>query len=252
MRWVIERGVFASGFDLGDAARAAGHAVSTWDDAWWTDGLPAWSGPTLFHGSLGNAARIAREAPWRPGAFCDAAALACSAWYPRAGRWLLNEAWQVLPASRLVADPPLLERMFVRPDSPLKPFAGRVVERAKLSLRALDHGFYYDDADLPVVVAPVRDVGAEWRYVVVDRRVVAGSGYDPVGRRPRSDTPDAASWRYAEAVAADLEPPEPVYVLDICAFEGGFRLVELNPFSGADLYACDPAAVVRAVAQRVG
>ena len=32
MRWMIERGVFASGFDLSDAARAAGHPVSVWDD----------------------------------------------------------------------------------------------------------------------------------------------------------------------------------------------------------------------------
>ena len=41
--------------------------------------------------------------------------------------------------------------MFVRPDSPLEPFAGRVLARDKISLAALDHGFYYDDAYLPVV-----------------------------------------------------------------------------------------------------
>ncbi len=36
--------------------------------------------------------------------------------------------------------------VFVRPDSPLEPFSGRVLERGRISLQALDHGFYYDDA----------------------------------------------------------------------------------------------------------
>jgi hypothetical protein len=37
------------------------------------------------------------------------------------------------------------------------------------------HGFYFDDVRLPVVVAPVQPVEREWRYVVVDRSVVAVS-----------------------------------------------------------------------------
>ena len=36
-------------------------------------------------------------------------------------------------------------RIFVRPDSPLKPFSGRVLDRDSISLAALDHGFYFDD-----------------------------------------------------------------------------------------------------------
>ena len=54
-------------------------------------------------------------------------------------------------------------------------------ERVSLAV-ALDHGFYYEDERLPVVVAPVRDVGEEWRFVVVDGAVVTGSGYVAEGR----------------------------------------------------------------------
>lgn len=251
MRWVVEADVFGSGFDLTDAARAAGHRVTTWNDDWWASG--AW--PTgsaeavLFHGSLGNAARIAIELPWRPGSFCNVEAFRCSAWCARAQRWLLNADWRILAADQLVADPPPFERMFVRPDSALKPFSGRVLDRANLGLAALDFGFYFDDPALPVLVAPVRAVEQEWRYVVVDGRVVAGSGYAAEGRKTRADDPGGESWRFAAAVAADLEPPEAVYVLDVCLAEGELRLVELNPFSGADLYACDAAAVVRAAGE---
>ena len=35
--------------------------------------------------------------------------------------------------------------------------------------------------------------------------------------------------------------------MDVCECEGALWLLELNPFSGADLYACDPAAIVEHV-----
>lgn len=250
MRWVLEEGVFASGFSLRQAALDAGHHVTSWDDSWWLDG--GWprlaEQAVVFHGSLGNAARIRRELPWQPGAFCDVSAFACSAWYPRAERWLLNRDWSYMTAQDLVANPPAADRVFVRPDSPLKPFSGRVLERDRIDLAALDFGFYYDDPALPVVVAPVRDVGREWRYVVIEGRVVAGSAYQADGRRALPDDPGGAAWRFASEVADAMERPEAVYVLDVCESDGALRLLELNPFSGADLYACDAAAVVEAVA----
>lgn len=248
MRWVLEQGVFGSGCDLGPAARAAGHPVSRWDDAWWDEGAPRHAGPVLFHGSLENADRVRRDLGWRPGAFCDAAAFACTAWYPRAGRWLLNADWRCVPAQALVAAPPAHDPLFVRPDSPLKPFSGRVLARAQLSLAALDHGYYYEDPGLPVIVAPARPVSAEWRYVVVEGRVVAGSAYQAAGRAALPEDPGGAPWRFAAEIARALEPPEAVYVLDVCESAGALRLLELNPFSGADLYACDAGAVVAAVA----
>jgi hypothetical protein len=154
----------------------------------------------------------------------------------------------------LVADPVVAlapigspDTFFVRPDSPLKPFSGRVLEREALSLKALDHGFYYDDALLPVVATPARQVGREWRYVIADGRAVAGSAYDSDGRSARKDDPSGGPWLLASGIAAELEPPEPVYIMDICEADGALYLLELNPFSGADLYACDREAVVCAV-----
>jgi hypothetical protein len=40
-----------------------------------------------------------------------------------------------------------------------------------------------------------------------------------------------------------------VYVLDVCESEGRLHLLDLGPFSGADLYACDREAVVWAVSR---
>ena len=130
--WVLERDVFASGDPIRPAALAAGHSVIDWSDEWWSDSVrPRLTGAILFHGSLGNADRIPRELPWKPGAYCQTASFYCSAWYPAATEWLLHDRWEIHPASRFIADSDVIldrlgvaDSVFVRPDSPLKPFSG--------------------------------------------------------------------------------------------------------------------------------
>ena len=126
---------------------------------------------------------------------------------------------------------------------------GRVLSRARLSLRALDHGFYYDDVALPVIAAPVRAVEREWRYVICEREIVAGSAYTAAERTATPDDPGGRPWAFASEIAASLPTPEEVFTMDVCQTWQGLRLLELNPFSGADLYACDRHAIVRAVSE---
>jgi hypothetical protein len=146
-------------------------------------------------------------------------------------------------------------QVFVRPTSPLKPFSGRVVTLDGLSMQALDFGFYYDDPSLPIVVAPAQALGQEWRVVVASGRAVAIGGYRADARRAVAEAPPAQVAAVAERAAAVLEAaaatPEPVYVMDLVETERGLAVVELNPFSGADLYGCSAEAVVAAVARVV-
>ena len=81
----------------------------------------------------------------------------------RASPWLLHQQWKILSANSLVANPDAalrsigaVDEVFVRPNSPLKPFAGRVLSRARITLEALDYGFYFDDSEIDVVLTPVR------------------------------------------------------------------------------------------------
>ncbi|MGC4002815.1 MAG: ATP-grasp domain-containing protein [Pirellulales bacterium] len=254
--WVLESEAFPNGDVLHEAAVSHGDRIVAWDDvSWSTRAFPRFDGVVVFHGSLGNADRIQRELSWSPGAFCDTAKFACSTWYDSARKWLLQERYEILPACELVARADEIYarhgvdgRVFVRPDSPLKPFSGRIVTRERMSLAALDHGFYFDDENLSVVVAPVVSVSNERRFVVVNRTVVAGSGYRPDGRTAtiaaRHNDP---AWGYAQDAAAELPAPSLVYVIDVCESVNGFRVVELNPFGGADLYACDAAPIVGAI-----
>lgn len=252
--WVLEREVFSDGDTaLAAAALGAGDEVLGWNDEWWLDGRwPKLAGePVMFHGSLANADRIARELPWKPGAFCATERFACTAWWPAVADRLVAPTYVVTTVADLVKQGPPAEfgdHVFVRPDSPLKPFSGRVLRSDQISLSALDHGFYYDDEQLPVVVTPAVEVGAEWRFVVAAGRVVTGSRYTADGRSAGdSVSPDHAAWLFAADVVAGLDGSDPVFVVDVAEAHGGMRVLELNPFSGADLYNCNRQAIVDAV-----
>ena len=245
--WILESDVFPNSHDaLREAIMDAGHRIIDSSDDWWLHEPPEFEPgtPIVFHGSLGNAAVIEMKQIWHPGSFCPVNDFCCTAWYPRTNRWLLHERWICLPANELIANAADIaaelgctNQLFVRPDSPLKPFSGRVLDVTAISLRALDHGFYYEDETLPVIAARVADVGREWRFVVVEGLIVAGSGYDTEARK------------LAEEIATSMEPPAAVYVLDICKVGDDYRLLELNPFGGADLYDCDASAIVEAVSK---
>lgn len=257
--WIVEREAFSDSYQrFVDAIKSGGHQCLLWNDDWWTSGrIPKLEGvPVVFHGSLGNAHRIARELPWTPGAYCETPRFFCSRWYEGARPWILHRAWTLSTVQGLVDDPvgvaghlAVNGQVFVRPDSPLKPFSGRVCALDGLTLKSLDFGFYYDDPSIPLVVAPIRTIGREWRFVVVDREVVAGCEYEAETRSASTQRGDAPT-AMAQRIASDIEPPEQVYTLDICEVDGELRLLELNPFSGADLYACDPQSVVAAVSRR--
>jgi hypothetical protein len=88
-----------------------------------------------------------------------------------------------------------------------------VVDADQITLESLDHGFY----------------SANGR--------AAGHALAPGSR----------AWAFASEVAPRLPGLDPLVVVDVCETPDGLRLLELKPFSGADLYACDRTAVVDAV-----
>lgn len=260
--WIIEPGIFSdSDSRLIEAAKAQGHEIIRWDDDWLISRtFPHPANPfAVFHGSLGNAAQIGKITNWKPGAFCSTEKFYCSAWYPESQPWLLHKQWVNTTVSKFVSDPDPIFRelestnsVFVRPDSPLKPFSGRVIERSNVSMKSLDYGYYYEDENLPIVVTPVRIIKKEWRFVVVTRQIVAGSAYIAEHRQESQSITSGKEWEYAQTVANHVNPPEDVYVVDVCASEGNYKLLELNPFSGADLYACDRTSIVKSISRLAG
>ena len=240
-----------------EAAKEQGHEVIRWNDEWFINQkFPRPSNKfIIFHGSLGNAAQIRKITNWKPGAFCSTEKFYCSTWYSENKSWLLHEKWINTSVSKFVNDPDSIfaefenpNSVFVRPNSPLKPFSGRVLEKSKISMKALDYGYYYDNENLPIVVTPFSFIDKEWRFVVVNKQIVAGSAYIADGRSETDNIPcGEEEWNYAQNIASVMNPPDDVYVLDICKSEGNYKLLEINPFSGADLYSCNRSSVVKSI-----
>lgn len=262
MHWVFEPQVFSADEAFVEAVQRAGHTLILWNDDWWMNGrwLKLRDERVVFRGSLGNAARVRAEMPWQPGGFCDVEAFDCSAWYPRVKNQLVHQAWRsttvcelVDNASKIASSLQADSRLFVRPDSPLKPFSGRVVEVEGLTLETLDYGFYYEDKALPVIVAPVLELGPEYRFVLVRDRVIAGSGYLGTDRSTQQSIgQEHEAWIYASRIAESVQTPEAICVLDVVGHGDRYYVLEFNPFSGADLYACNPDDVVQATSAYLG
>ena len=135
--WVLESEIFPESHPpVRDAISRAGHSLVEWSDDWTFDPPPArlFSGPTVFHGSLGNAAHVNDHFNWKPGSFCDASMFCCSYWYEHKRQWLIHDQYtfttvnELVNGTRDIADlVGAADQIFVRPDSPLKPFSGRVV-----------------------------------------------------------------------------------------------------------------------------
>lgn len=253
MVWLIETGVFPrTASRVIDSIEARGLSWMKYEEGQSESALPPDGACAIFWGSLGAAYDHQVAARWIPGAIGDAERFRCSVYHEHLGPVLANVDAVFTTAKAVVAEPSRVlggiehrDHVFVRPDSALKPFAGRRIATASLSLAALDHGFYYDDEQLPVVVSSAKQVGREWRFVIADGVVVAGCEYD-VGRLGRDTHVPETARMIAARVAEDVWQAAPLYIVDVGEVSGVPRVMELNLFSGADFYDCDANAVVDA------
>ena len=257
--WCLEKDLFGDRHSrLIAAIEDSGGKYLEWQDEWLLNGqIPKLAdNKVVFHGSLGNASQIKEITSWNPGAFCNTKSFYCSAWYPLWQEHLVHQTWITSTVEELVNNPAVAKQIasnntvFVRPDSPLKPFSGRVIKLKGLQLKDLDYGYYYSDRNLPIIIAPIVEITAEYRFVIVDNQVVAGSSYEPEGREEGvSLHSDNSAWQYAQSIVKKELAPEAVYILDIGKVGGDYCVLELNPFSGADLYSCNRKAIVTAIGE---
>lgn len=148
--------------------------------------------------------------------------------------------------------------VFIRPDSGTKTFAGQTIARADYehevnSLRQLSKM----PAETLIWLARVQPLRGEFRFVVANGRVIAGSEYrwDNV-LDIRSDYP-AECLALAQQVAEHPWQLDRAYTVDVAltpirdSARRGYepRVVELNGFSCAGLYACDLDLVVAGISE---
>lgn len=193
--------------------------------------------------------KIATDRGWFPGTFLNDNHR-FEVWLEHYGTELLNHDAVVCrfgDAAHFVN----ASRFFMRPCEDNKKFNGRVYsadEYQQWSRRIAKDGdaFKLVDPDTMVVVGAVKPIQQEYRFFVVDGRIVTGSRYK-VGKTvsPSPDIPDNV-LTYAQSMV-DRWQPARGFVIDI--FVSGDRpwVGEINCLNAAGFYAADVSKLVQAI-----
>jgi hypothetical protein len=261
--WLIEAGVYGDeATPLLDEVRRQGMAGDFVEyQALRKDSGPVIAGQRLApdacvigYGTFPFARQIQLHHSWVPGAWCSAENLDCTAYHAYFGKFLLNQHYTIMPGIEAIWQRDWLfsvfgkdEEVFARPTSCHKLFVGRRIARESFASALAPTR--YDPATLVVIASP-KPIQREWRLVVSESRVIAGSQYAVQRQRAIVAGCPAEARAFAEAMLSEVRwRPDPLFMLDVCESEGRLWLVELNSFSGSWLYQCDLSAVVAAASE---
>lgn len=205
-------------------------------------------GPTdcvICYGDIDFVRQVIKRSPFIPGAWCNYRNMKCSIYYTYFGEHLLNQQYAMMPLGDMlrqwdqwIAYAPD-QSWFIRPDSGAKPFTGYVLtpdDKHKIQTLVQAVG-----PETLIIVAPEKQISAEWRFVICDRKVVAGCRYLP----DECSTYPPSSFCLAELIASQEWQPDLCYTVDIAESEGEMYLLEINSFSCAGFYGCNITAIVR-------
>jgi len=213
----------------------------------------------IFYGSINLSIQLQRETPWVPGPIMKMPNYRTSVQVANWSEFLLNNNGIFLPYGELkrriekkdIKYLPVDEygRLFVRPDTGDKLFTGQVISviDPRSDLLYLDSRCRYEDM---IYIAPARKMGKEYRLIVADDKIIAGSQYRQSGRLETTIDPHVPQYvlEQAQLVLDDsIWRPERAFVMDVheADFSGDVDVIELNAISCSGWYAANPEPIIR-------
>ena len=140
------------------------------------------------------------------------------------------------------------DRIFLRPNSGCKTFTGLSIpiEDALHEINCMDQLTSVMDETLVMVAGP-KELTGEFRFVVAEGKVLTGSEYRWDNKLDiRIDYPPEC-FDLAQKVAEHQWQADTAYTCDVALTPNGPKVVELNSFCCAGLYACDLEKVVEGI-----
>lgn len=209
----------------------------------------------IFYGSLNLALQLQRE-KLGYNIYCTRQNYECWKYYAYFGKWLLNQNYVMLPYSELYRRKKWLYdilgqdgAIFIRPSSGAKIFTGKLVYEENFDKDYELLGLYDVEPHVIVVVAEPRNIIKEWRLVIADKKIIAGSLYNDLTLNLRYEGFPSEVEEYANNILKETTYiPDSVWTMDICQTKSGsFYLLEINSFSCSGLYECNLEPIVREV-----
>lgn len=211
-------------------------------------------GPVFVCGSTAMKKLAARKG-WKPGYFDDN--INMSTILKHWGDQCLNYGAQIAPIGQVKKE---RARFHIRPDDDKKSFAGVVMdweefEEWREKIRAIgpgDSSLGTMDIDTPVVISHVKEIYAEYRFFVVNGRVVTCSQYKN-GTLVQYKPEGYVDMRVKMFVDSLIQPsvlgwrPCEAFVVDVADTPLGLKVIECNSINSAGFYAADMGKFVSAI-----
>jgi hypothetical protein len=146
------------------------------------------------------------------------------------------------------------QKIFVRPVNDGKSFAGMVTTWLELyaweqQLHAIDYEGNSQTTIRPddeIVISEAKEIQAEYRFFVVDGKVITGSQYKLGDRVIYSNMVDEDVYDYAQKMV-NMWSPNRAFALDICRANDRFYVLEINAINSAGFYHCDMGKLIHAL-----
>jgi hypothetical protein len=196
--------------------------------------------PILAFGST-TLVRIAQERGWKPGVFYNDN-FNFQVWSKALGENILNYGANICNISNIETE---LNRFFIRPCEDLKYFNGTVINKESLNEwkdEIFSHSRYLTE-DTEVVISDVKTIYKEFRFFMIDNKLVTGSLYRLGTRLCLDENIEPDAHRFASKMI-ELWQPARAFVIDIALTEEGYKIVEVNCINSAGFYAADVSKIV--------
>ncbi|MGN4128096.1 ATP-grasp domain-containing protein [Lysinibacillus sphaericus] len=188
-------------------------------------------------------AKIAKDMELQPGSFMTER-FEFEVFLRELGNELLNNEIIIGELSTLY---PIAEKFFIRPTGNTKLFSGMTVTKKDFldwQERENKEGSPYIGQAL--MIAPLQRIKVEYRFFVVNQKVITGSSYKVGNKLDSSRKPSAEIVRYAEQIVDKFQLAK-AFVIDVAETDKGLKVVEYNNINTSGLYGCDEVAFVRAI-----
>lgn len=173
-----------------------------------------------------------------------------NAWIEHMGDDMLNADAIVGGFGRLN---PTWDTFFIRPAEDRKIFAGQIVDKDEFAVwkqnteNAHKDGYTTLTPDTEVVISSLKNIHSEWRFFVVDGKVVTGSlykRYEKLYQMPLLHNDEVIP--FAQKMV-DKWHPDRAFVIDIALTDKGYKVIEYNNINSSGFYKIDVGKFVEAI-----
>lgn len=164
----------------------------------------------------------------------------CLEWLPALKKYALNRNYFFLDAKTISEAPESFFPVFIKPVKGDKTFAGQAFTKEKFQI---EFNFFTGRGYSPFTIcqiSPVEKVDKEYRFIVVNNKVVGGCQYLENGERvDKEANPDA--HLFATQIVLKERYLDNIFdfTIDISETNGKFNLLEINSIHTSSFYSCD-------------